>query len=136
MTHDQWDTIADAYTPVLGVFYLLLVLRPLGMRDRTMAAIRAIHLLVGLLIAYGRMFLDDAFRLWAAAEMDYSTHSALPLVLVTYLCIHAPRLMLLWDVSLVLYFLLLIHQQYHTQRVIGLQRPLPSWSPYMPRSAS
>ena len=114
MTYEQWDTIADAYTPALGVLCLLLLLRPLVTRDRTTAAIRAIHLLVGLLIAYGLMLLDDAFGLWAAAGMDYSTHSALSLVLVTYLCIHAPRLMLLWDLSLLLYFLLLIYQQYHS----------------------
>ena len=72
------------------------------------------HLAAGLLIVYGLMRLDNAVGIWAAAGLDYSTHTALSLVLVTYLCIHARRFMVLWDISLLSYFILVLYQRYHS----------------------
>ena len=114
MSYEQWDAIADAYTPALGLLCLLSVLQALLLQDRRLAAIRAMHLSARLLIAYGLMFLDHAFTIWARAGLDYSTHAAVSLVLVTYLRIHVRKLWVFWDVSLIMYFVLIVYQQYHS----------------------
>jgi len=73
---------------------------------------------VGLVVAYAIMFVDNHLSLWPQFNMDYSTHTAVALVLVVNLWVMMNFLQGIWSVSLLVsllgYFLLMLYQQYHT----------------------
>ena len=68
----------------------------------------------GALIAYGLIFLDNKLQLWPALGLDYSTHTAVALVLVVYLLANSLKASWFWLTSLVGYVLLMLYQRYHT----------------------
>lgn len=76
--------------------------------------IRLVAFAVVVFVAYGLMFFDGRFKVWLAFGLDYSTHTAVAIGLVTLLIFNAPRLTILWISSLTGYVLLMLHQQYHT----------------------
>ena len=75
---------------------------------------RSLLIFTGALIAYGLMFLDNKLQLWPALGLDYSTHTAVALVLVVYLLANSPKAPWFWLTSLVGYVLLMLYQRYHT----------------------
>jgi hypothetical protein len=70
--------------------------------------------MVSLVLVYTIMFVDKHFEFWLGFGLDYSTHSALSLVLVMCLSVMWRRLLVLWWGSLLGYFLLMLYQQYHS----------------------
>lgn len=114
LSYEQWDAIADSYTPTLGVLSLGLVAIALFTGKWRVLGIRAIHLSVALIVAYGLMFIDNRLKIWESFGMDYSTHAAVCTGLVTFLCIHARKLAVLWLVSVFAYFALMLYQRYHS----------------------
>ncbi len=114
LDYETLDSIADIYLPLLGAISLT-VTTITGITGRwQLLGIQAGALLTGLLIAYGLMFIDDYFRLWPLMDLDYSTHTAVALVLITFLIITLKQYVLFWISSLVLYILLMLYQGYHT----------------------
>lgn len=113
LSYEILDAIADAYNPLLGVISLALIAAPLFSRRWRATGIRGLHLTVGLVIAYGLMFLDNALGIWPRFGLDYSTHTAVACVLAVFLAVHAPRLVWLWIGSLVAYLVLMLYQGYH-----------------------
>jgi len=113
-SYQTLDAIADTYTPILFVVALLIIGRELGQRQWKAALVLTGQLLLAALVAYGLMALDNVFAIWPAVGLDYSTHTAVALLLVLFICFNFRRLIWLWSLSLLLYGGLMFYQQYHT----------------------
>ncbi len=113
-SYETLDAIADLYTPLLALAALAVLLRaPGGLQWQVLGA-RMARLAAGALVAYGLMFLDNWLQLWPALGMDYSTHTAVALVLAMFIAAHAPNVRLWCGVSLLAYAALMLVQRYHT----------------------
>jgi hypothetical protein len=108
------DTIADAYIPALALFSLLAIAISAIQCQWRIVALRLLAILIFAVIAYGFMFIDSWLKLWPALGLDYSTHTAVSLVLVIFLSLINKKLAAFWLVSLIAYLLLMRYQQYHT----------------------
>lgn len=108
------DAIADAYTPLLALACLVLLLRPLRALQWQALGLRMASLAAGALIAYGLMYVDNRLAIWSMAGLDYSTHTAVALVLTMFLSMHWPKARWPGWLSLCVYGLLMLYQQYHT----------------------
>lgn len=108
------DAIADAYTPLLALTCLVLLLRPLHGLQWRVLGLRGASLAAGAFVAYGLMFLDNRLAIWPMAQLDYSTHTAVALVLAIFLSMYWPASRLLCWVSLCAYGLLMLYQRYHS----------------------
>ncbi len=112
--YETLDTIADAYIPVLAL-YSVFVIAISAMRSRwRTAALRLLTILIFAAVAYGFMFIDSWLGLWPAFGLDYSTHTAVSLVLVIFLSVTNKKLAVFWLVSFIAYVLLMLYQRYHT----------------------
>ena len=114
LSYETLDSIADAYIPLLGAVAIAFIAVALIRKEWQLAVRRFLSLLSGLVIAYGFMFIDKALQIWSRFGMDYSTHTAVALVLVTLLVFCSRRFSPLWLASLIAYALLMLYQQYHT----------------------
>ena len=114
LSYQQWDQIADAYTPLL--FFLALIALALSTRKYGWrhALQEGLFLLSSLVFVYTLMFADQAWQFWPRFGLDYSTHTAVSLVLVSYLILAYRRMAWAIAASLVLYFMLMLYQQYHS----------------------
>lgn len=108
------DAIADAYTPLLALACLVLLLRPLRALQWRVLCLRLASLAAGAFVAYGLMFLDNRLAIWPTVRLDYSTHTAVALVLAIFLARRWPASRLLCWMSLCAYGLLMLYQRYHT----------------------
>lgn len=113
-SYQTLDTIADAYLPVLGILQLWLIVAALRHKAWRQAAVLTVMVLGGLVIAYGMMFIDQTYLLWQRLGLDYSTHTAVALVLVSAWAVYNQRGRLIGPLSLFLYCLLMLFQHYHT----------------------
>lgn len=112
--YETLDTIADAYTPALALFSLIAIaISAIQGRWRT-AALRLMTIFIFAIIAYGFMFIDSRLELWPRFALDYSTHTAVSLVLVIFLSVINKKLAAFWLISFLAYVLLMLYQQYHT----------------------
>ncbi|MCX9157410.1 hypothetical protein OPU71_14880 [Niveibacterium sp. 24ML] len=114
LNYETLDTLADAYTPLLALLWLALILHPLLARQWRTAVLRSALGISCLAVCYGLMFADRVLALWPAIGLDYSTHSAVAIAFVAILCTLLPRQRLAWIASLLAYFLLMLYQRYHT----------------------
>ena len=114
LTYQQWDFIADVYTPALALFSLALLWQASRKTNfkSTFNSVLGLMLSVGFI--YLMMFLDNALALWPALGLDYSTHTALALVFVLFIAGQNLGLWVISALSMVLYAGLMIHQAYHT----------------------
>ncbi len=116
MDYETLDNIADSYIPLLAIFTLLsLVLVPTRtVTAKSFVPVRILVLTVFLGTAYGMMFLDNALALWPMLAWDYSTHTAVSLVLVLFLVLLWPKQQGVMVLSWLAYCGLMLYQQYHT----------------------
>jgi hypothetical protein len=114
LSYQFLDKVADSYTPLLGVTWLVLVVQSTISRRRRQAVWRLVFGLFSLLVAYSFMWADNAFLLWPSVGLDYSTHSAVALALATAIGTSSRWLRLPVAVTLLAYFLLMLYQRYHT----------------------
>ena len=114
LDYQTLDSIADAYTPSLLATCLFLILQTLVQKNRRKATSQVTLLVYGISLTYGLMFLDHALQIWPSFKLDYSTHSAIALVLVAFLMEHLKSIRFFWLGSLMAYFLLMLYQQYHS----------------------
>lgn len=106
------DLIADLYLPLLGVACVA----ALALAVRRGAAARPLITLLalGMLATYGWMALDWWLGIWPALGMDYSTHTALGLVLVLFVWRVHPGWRGMAVITLLTYCVLMRYQRYHT----------------------
>ena len=102
--------LADLYTPILALAFLYRLTRA-APAFRPALFYSAI---INLAIAWGGMFADGFFNLWAEWSLDYSTHTAVALALVASLILSAPAQGIFWIISLVGYALLMVSLGYHS----------------------
>lgn len=135
MTYEQWDMIADSYTPLLFVLYIVFSIIYFRAGDRA-APLKGF---VGILICYAIMIADNFFGIWKVFSLDYSTHSAVAFALV-YFHLHRRKLLspsaIAFSTSLILYYALMLYQQYHTAvdivSTLVIVVPLVLWSYRVP----
>lgn len=108
------DAIADVYTPLLVLASLVLLWRPLRALQWRVLGIRMASLAAGACVAYGLMLIDNRLEIWPMARLDYSTHTAVALVLAIFLSRNWPASRLMCWVSLGAYGLLMLYQHYHS----------------------
>ncbi len=114
LSYEILDNIADTYIPLLAILCAWLLCRCALTQDWLNVARQGGLLVVSVFLVYAIMFLDKHFEFWLSLDWDYSTHSALSLVLVMCLSVMWSRLLMVWLVSLLGYFLLMLYQQYHS----------------------
>lgn len=135
MTYEQWDVIADSYTPLLFVLYIVFSIIYFRAGDRA-APLKGF---VGVLICYAIMLADNFLGIWQVFSLDYSTHSAVAFALV-YFHLHRRKLLnpsaIAFSASLILYYALMLYQQYHTAvdilSTLVIVVPLVFWSYRVP----
>lgn len=112
-TYELLDTIADSYNPLLALACLVFAVIYFRAGDR-LAWLKGLS---GIVAAYSIMFLDKAANLWESVSLDYSTHSAVALVLIFFL-VHKRSfqnlMTLVFIGSLAAYYCLEVYQNYHT----------------------
>ncbi len=106
--------IADIYIPLLAFLCAWLLYQYSLKRNRLKLVCLGGLLVVSIALVYAIRFMDKYFEFWLYFGWDYSTHSALSLVLVMCLSVMWQRLLTLWLISLLGYFLLMVYQQYHS----------------------
>jgi len=60
------------------------------------------------------MFLDAQLLIWPIFGLDYSTHTAVSLVMVIFLIISIKKFSFIWVGSLLCYISLMLYQGYHS----------------------
>jgi len=116
MTYEQLDTIADSYIPVLVVVLFSFLILNFKKNKFVNLSVKLLCVFICVLVVYILMFVDICFSIFSSFGLDYSTHTGLSLALVSCL---VSFISLTWNkvlfvVSLVLYFLLMLYQQYHS----------------------
>jgi len=114
LSYQTLDNIADAYIPALAILCLCLLIKHTPAREWQRFLREGGLFVMGLVVAYTIMFVDNALLLWSQFNMDYTTHTAVALVLVVSLWVMMGPLRLFWLLSLLGYFLLMLYQQYHS----------------------
>ena len=130
LNYETLDAIADAYTPLLALLAFGMVVYGLWMAQWKLSAIRSLSLVSIAFIAYGFMMLDAYLNIDFFLSLDYSTHTAVSLGLIIFLCFNARRLTIVWIGSFILYLMLMLYQQYHTIAdilVTGVVVGFPVW---------
>jgi hypothetical protein len=69
---------------------------------------------VGLVLVYGMMLVDNRLGFWHAAGLDYSTHTAVALMLTVVLVVALRRWWVLWSALALAYLALCVYQRYHS----------------------
>jgi len=114
LDYETLDAIADTYTPVLATLSIGYLLRSIIARNWRRLRLEGLFLFYGMAVAYGLMFLDNQFALWPIFGLDYSTHTAVALVLLVFLGLKLKSAWAFWLGSLISYALLMIYQNYHS----------------------
>lgn len=113
MDYEILDKTADLYIPLLA--FIAIACMSSGSQNWVkIVFFRLIFLIILLGVAYGFMFLDNYYYIWPKLGLDYSTHTAVSSVLVLFLVLLIPRFLLLWSASLVVYYSLMLYQEYHS----------------------
>ncbi len=107
------DSIADSYVPGLLICFIFLSVVNAKNIGKTKILKSSVLLVIFLIFSYGFMALDKYFGWYAGVGLDYSTHTALSVSLVIAIQILVG--FRYWvTISLLVYFLLMLYQQYHT----------------------
>ncbi len=113
LSYEVLDTIADSYNPILLIAFIIFSIIYYKKGDR-LAGLKG---LLGALVCYLVMWLDNQLKIWPLFSLDYSTHSSVAFSLV-YFLIHKRDIRSAASIgiitSLVFYYLLMLYQKYHT----------------------
>ncbi|WP_299492611.1 hypothetical protein [uncultured Shewanella sp.] len=114
MTYQEWGVIADSYIPLLGISFIITIVRTSLRQNWATAKQPIFGILLSICFIYGLMWLDQIMTIWPRLGLDYSTHTALALVFVVYFSLQSTK-QCFWAIfSMVLYCLLMRYQQYHS----------------------
>lgn len=108
------DFIADLYVPLLLLVLVVLMVRSIIATDWQRFRIEISLLFYGFIIVYGLMFSDQLFNIWSRFGLDYSTHTAIALMLVALLGFFQQSVQKTSWCSLLVYVALMRYQNYHT----------------------
>lgn len=87
MSYENLDIIADAYIPLLALITLIFLFTPLKDPNGSFAIIgyKSLRLFTLIVCVYFFMFLDGDFSIFTYFGLDYSTHTALLLALISFI---------------------------------------------------
>ncbi|MCW8876835.1 MAG: hypothetical protein OQJ89_06710 [Kangiellaceae bacterium] len=114
LSYQQWDAIADSYIPLLLTLSLIFLFVNFWQKKFKRGTFELSSLILGALSIYTIMFIDNALKIWPSFNSDYSTHTALALVFVFYLCEKHKIALVGAAVSMCGYIVLMMYQEYHT----------------------
>ena len=114
LDYETLDIIADTYIPALAILSILNLSRSAIARNWGRLSLEVLFLVYAFTLAYGLMFIDNQFALWPTFGLDYSTHTAVAMVLVVFLGLRIKSAWAFWLGSLVGYALLMLYQDYHS----------------------
>ncbi|MDH5231561.1 MAG: hypothetical protein OEY38_15985 [Gammaproteobacteria bacterium] len=111
--YETLDIIADSYLPLLAVAIVYQFVKAVLAAQWFIVSRSLLLLVLGLLVAYGLMFVDQWLELWPKFQSDYSTHTAVALVLTMVLASLAKAYWKrIWFLFL-MYLALMRYQDYH-----------------------
>lgn len=109
----QWAFVADAYSPLLVILFLIQSQRS-WMKEGAPAALKqAGGVCLSLVFIYTLMWVDGRLGIWRSMTWDYSTHTAFALVFVIFLGRSGIAKAVSW-LSLGLYAGLMMYLHYHS----------------------
>lgn len=115
MSYETLDTIADSVNPLLACLALLFPwLDRKAVRDRGSPLGFWARTLLSLAAVYALMFADNRFHLWPSLGLDYSTHTAFAVAIVTSLGTMTFRWLYFLGPVLAGYAGLMMYLGYHT----------------------
>ena len=114
LSYEILDTIADSVNPALFLITLIVIGKTMVSRRWRLAGMQVLSMLAGLFFAYGLMMTDNRLKIWPAFGLDYSTHTAVAILLVVFLTIYVKKFTTLWIGILLAYFVLILYQKYHS----------------------
>lgn len=82
LTYAQWDVIADAYIPCLAFILLAQMIYTLYLQQYRQLTGHVIIALLLITTVYIIRYIDNITQTWASFGLDYSTHTALALVIL------------------------------------------------------
>ena len=113
LDYQTLDTIADAYTPLLGLIALACLAKSVFQAKWKLLATQTALLVAGIVLVYGQQYIDEQLHLWSSISLDYSTHTAIALILNIYILVLIKKYWLAIFAVFVLYLLLMLYQGYH-----------------------
>ena len=115
MVYETLDTIADAVNPVLALLALVFPwLDHEAIRKRGSRWSFWTRTLLSLAVVYAVMFADERFGLWSGLGLDYSTHTAFAVAIITSMSAMNGRWLFVLAPVLVAYAALMIYLGYHS----------------------
>jgi hypothetical protein len=114
LSYEILDTIADSVNPTLLVVALIVIGMTMASRRWRLAGMQILSMFAGLFVAYGFMMADNKLKIWPAFGLDYSTHTAVAIVLVAFLTIYVKKLTPIWLGILSAYIVLILYHRYHS----------------------
>ena len=112
--YDTLDTIADSVNPILATIALLGIGLTASRKRWSKAIKLTFTFLLAAVVAYGWKFIDLKLKIWHFAGLDYSTHTAVTLVLCVLLSFTFQRVIYLWCGVFIAYVGLMLYQEYHS----------------------
>ncbi len=114
LSFKQLDYIADLYIPVLLLIVIGVWIRNCWDKKYQKVISQVVDLVIGVLVVYGLRYIDILLGLFEKYGMDYSTHTAAALLLCGMIAFRFNALKRYVLISLILYFLLMVYQNYHS----------------------
>jgi hypothetical protein len=113
MTYQQLDAIADGINPILAVLTLILPfsIRPASPYTRGLFFFGTA---ISMVAMYAIGWLDKLLGIWAALQLDFSSHTGFAAVILVSLSIWNRKLVLPSVVILLSYVALMLYQKYHS----------------------
>lgn len=112
--YDILDRIADAVIPAYAALFALSIAYRFARGNLRLCLAHLSECMAGMAVVFGFYGIDLALGLWPAVALDYSTHTAFSLCLVMMLDFYGLRTRIALYVSLLLYFWLMVYQNYHS----------------------
>lgn len=115
MLNETLDAIADAVNPVLATLTLVFpLINQEAVRKHGSAWSFWGRTLVSLMVVYGILFADSRFGLWLRFGLDYSTHTAFAVAIITSLAMVSFRWLFFLIPLLIAYAGLMMYLGYHS----------------------
>ena len=116
MSYESLDRIADSYIPFLSLIALGSIIFPVNFSKSVFLRISVNFLfLIGLvLLVYILMYIDSCFGVFTYFGLDYSTHTALSMVLSCFLSWCHRKYWVYFIGVFLIYLMLMLYQAYHT----------------------
>ena len=113
-TFEKLDFVADSVNPILMVIAIIITIITGVKQGLRIGTVNISYLLLSIISVYAISGIDYKFKLWSSFNLDYSTHTALALSSTLFLIKTHRSLLVAWLFILLMYFILMVYQGYHS----------------------